>query len=126
MQPLIDAVLAADSRAFDSEAAACDLLWSLRWPNGGFRCPEADCGSEACTRSLAHMVCDEGHESTILIGTPLGSLRRPRIRAIFLAIRAMARSHRSVSARELARDVGMPHNTLWRHMMRLRMMMPRP
>jgi transposase-like protein len=122
MQALIDAVLAVSSHALDSEAAACDLLWSLRWPTGDYRCPE--CGTAECTRELAYVTCKQQHEHTILTGTPLGSLRRPRVRAIFLAIRAMARSHRSVSARELARDVGMPHNTLWRHMMRLRVMMP--
>ena len=64
-------------------------------------------------------------EYTIFADTPLGSLRRPRALALLMALKAMASSKRSISALELARLTGMPHTTLWRHMHRLRALLPR-
>ncbi len=122
MQQLIDAVLRLGSEHVATEEAACDALAALRFPNGivCHRC------RSTCTRELAHVTCAREHRFTILVGTPFGSKLRPRIRALFLAIRAFAVSPRSIPARELARDVGAPHATLWRHLHTLRALMPAP
>lgn len=122
MASLIDVLLSAGHPAMSSEEAACDLVVAARWGSGDIPCPK--CG-RTCIRSLARITCPNEHVFTIFVGTPLGSLRRPRAHAILRAASAMTKAHRSASARELARDLGVPHVTLWRHMMRLRKMMPR-
>jgi hypothetical protein len=121
MNELIDSILRLGSCDVASEEAACDALVALRFP-GGISCP---CGA-LCTRDLATVTCARRHTFTILVDTPFASKRRPRVRALFLAIRAFAVSPRSVSAREIARDVGAPHVTIWRHLLTLRALLPPP
>lgn len=121
MNELIESILRLGSPDVSSEAAACDALVALRFPRG-VACP---CGA-SCTRDLAIVTCARGHTFTILVDTPFASKRRPRIRALFLAIRAFAVSPRSVSAREIARDVGAPHATIWRHLLTLRALLKPP
>lgn len=121
MNDLIQSILRLGSGDVASEEAACDALVALRFPHG-VACP---CGAP-CTRDLAIVTCARHHVHTILVGTPFASKRRPRIRALFLAIRAFALAPRSVSAREIARDVGAPHATIWRHLLTLRALLMPP
>lgn len=102
-----------------TEAAACDAFVAVRWPTGIISCPH--CGNP-CERNLAHLRCTgvRRHKATIFFGTPLGTKLKPNVRATLLALRAMTTTPRSISARELAREVGMNHVTLWRHMHSLR------
>lgn len=122
MDELIQSILRLGAPALASEDAACAALVALRFPDG-LVCPR--CGS-GCTRDDAKVTCAQKHRFTILVGTPFASKLRPRVRALFLAIRAFALSPRSVSARELARDVDMPASTLWRHLQTLRSLLPPP
>jgi hypothetical protein len=121
MNALVESILRLGSRDVESEEAACDALVALRFP-GGVACP---CGA-SCTRHLASVTCGRGHSFTILVDTPFATKRRPRVRALFLAIRAFALSPRSVSAREIAREVGAPQATIWRHLLTLRALLPPP
>ena len=121
MNELIESILRLGSRDVASEEAACDAFVALRFPKG-VACP---CGAP-CTRDLAIVTCSRRHTFTILVDTPFASKRRPRVRALFLAIRAFAVSPRSVSAREIARDVNAPHATIWRHLLTLRALLPPP
>lgn len=121
MDELINAILRLGSAALATEEAACGALVEIRFPDG-ITCR---CGS-VCTRTGARVRCAHGHRFTILVDTPFGSKTAPRVRALFLAIRAFALSSRSISARELARDVGAPASTIWRHLLTLRALMPRP
>lgn len=108
------------SAALASEAAACEAVVALRFPRG-ISCA---CGG-ACTRELARVTCTRcARVFTVLVGTPLHTKRRPRIRALLLAIRAFALSTTSISARQLARDVDAPPNTIWRHLITLRALLP--
>jgi hypothetical protein len=124
MHNFIDGILRLGASSLASEDAACDALVRVRFPNG-IRCPR--CQSE-CTRLRAHVVCNNNqlHTFTILYGTPFHTKTRPRVQALLLAIQAFASSHRSISARELARRVDMPHVTLWRHLHTLRALMQVP
>jgi hypothetical protein len=119
---LLRAVLDLGNAALQSESAACDALARVRFPNG-VRCPKC---RAACDRVDARVTCRGGerHSFTLLIGTPLATKTRPRVRPLLLAIRAFAISARSISTRELARDVNMPHATLWRHLLTLRAILP--
>jgi hypothetical protein len=119
MQNLIDVILRFGSAELATEAAACDALVAVRFPNG-VCCP---CGA-MCRRVEAHVTCARNHRFTILVGTPLASKRKPRVRALFIALRLLATSPRSVPARELARDLGVPHVSLWRHLHTLRALLP--
>src|SRR5688572_32773430 len=104
MDELVQSILRLGSAALASEEAACDALVALRFPHG-LVCPR--CGSP-CFRSNANVRCARKHRFTILVDTPFASKLRPRVRALFLAIRAFALSPRSVSARGPARDVDLP------------------
>jgi hypothetical protein len=121
MNALIESILRLGSQEVASEEAACDALVALRFP-GGVACP---CGA-SCTRRLAVVTCARKHRFTILVDTPFATKRRPRVRALFLAIRAFALSPRSVSAREIAREVNAPHATIWRHLLTLRALLVLP
>jgi hypothetical protein len=121
MNALVESILRLGSRHVESEEAACAALVALRFPRG-IACP---CGA-SCTRHLAIVTCGRGHSFTILVDTPFATKRRPRVRALFLAIRAFALSPRSVSAREIAREVCAPHATIWRHLLTLRALLPPP
>jgi hypothetical protein len=122
MHNFIDSILRIGTTCLKSEDAACDALAKLRFPNG-IRCPR--CQSN-CTRLRAQVICDRSHSFTILVGTPFETKKRPRVQALLLAIQAFCTSHRSISARELARIVNAPHVTIWRHMQTLRALMPVP
>jgi hypothetical protein len=124
LETLIQRILRLGAAQVASEDSACDALTALRFPNG-IVCPR--CGAP-CDRTQARVVCRgrEQHVFTVLIGTPFAQKTRPRIRALLLAIRAFASAHRSVSARELARDTNSNHVTLWRHLLTLRALMPKP
>jgi AcrR family transcriptional regulator len=121
MNALVESILRLGSRDVESEEAACAALVALRFPRG-IACT---CGA-SCTRLLAIVTFTRGHSFTILIDTPFATKRRPRVRALFLAIRAFALSPRSVSAREIAREVGAPPATVWRHLLTLRALLPSP
>jgi hypothetical protein len=121
MNALVESILRLGSRDLESEEAACAALVALRFPRG-IAC---SCGA-SCTRRLAIVTCGRGHSFTILVDTPFATKRRPRVRALFLAIRAFALSPRSVSAREIAREVCAPHATIWRHLLTLRALLPPP
>src|SRR5438552_4047437 len=101
MEELIRVVLALGGAELADEAAACDFFVRARWPNG-LRCPHCDA---ACTRDGAHAICagTGRHAFTVFVNTALHWKRKPNVRAMILAVRAMALSHRSISARELAR-----------------------
>jgi hypothetical protein len=121
---LLQQILNLGGAALQSEAAACDALVALRFPDG-ITC--SVCGA-ACDREHAHVVCrgPSSHRFTILKGTPLETKRKPRIQALLIAIRAFATSNRSISARELAAATNAPLATLWRHLLTLRAMLPPP
>src|SRR5687767_6237288 len=121
MQDLIASILRLGSVDLATEEAACAALVRLRFPNGVAKL--CRCGAR-CTRTLAHVECADGHRFTILVDTPFATKRRPSIRALFLAIRAFTLSPRSVSALEIARDVGGSHSTIWRHLHTLRALLP--
>lgn len=121
MQELIASILHLGSSDLASEEAACAALVRLRFPEGIAKL--CRCGAR-CVRSLAQVECEEGHRFTILVDTPFGTKRRPSVRALFLAIRAFALSARSVSALEIAREVGAAHATTWRHLHTLRVLLP--
>jgi hypothetical protein len=121
MNALVESILRLGSRDVESEEAACAALVALRFPRG-IACA---CGA-SCSRDLAIVRCGRGHSFTILVDTPFATKRRPRVRALFLAIRAFALSPRSVSAREIAREVSAPHATIWRHLLTLRALLPPP
>ena len=121
MQDLIASILRLGSDDLATEEAACAALVRLRFPKGVAKL--CRCGAR-CRRTLAHVECADGHRFTILVDTPFATKRRPSIRALFLAIRAFALSPRSVSALEIARDVGAAHSTIWRHLHTLRALLP--
>jgi hypothetical protein len=121
MQDLIASILRLGSDELASEEAACAALVRLRFPRGVAKL--CRCGAR-CARRLALVECADGHRFTILVDTPFATKRRPSIRALFLAIRAFALSPRSVSALEIARDVGASHSTIWRHLHTLRALLP--
>ena len=121
MNELVASILSLGSEQMATEDAACAALVAVRFP-GGLACP---CGA-SCTRNLAVVTCARGHSFTIFVDTPFATKRRPRARALFLAIRAFALSARSISAREIAREVGAPHATIWRHLLTLRALLQPP
>jgi hypothetical protein len=121
MNDLVASILRLGSDDLATEEAACAALVRLRFPNGIAKL--CRCGA-TCVRSLAHVECSRGHRFTILVDTPLATKRRPSIRALFLAIRAFALSPRSISALEIARDVGAAHSTIWRLIHTLRALLP--
>jgi transposase-like protein len=120
LQALLDILLRAVPVELVDEEAAIELVVHARWPQG--RCCPA-CG-QACTRNGIWLACGCDDEVTIFIGTPLGSLRAPSVLGILLALRAMAIDHRGIGARPLARLLDIPHVTLWRHIHRLRRLLP--
>jgi hypothetical protein len=121
MDDLIASILRLGSEDLASEEAACAALVRLRFPKGVAKL--CRCGAK-CVRTLAHVECTDGHRFTILVDTPFATKRKPSIRALFLAIRAFALSPRSVSALEIARDVGAAHSTIWRLLHTLRALLP--
>jgi hypothetical protein len=123
LDALVNSVLELGSRDLESEEAAIATIVKLRWPSGVF-CRR--CGA-ACIQDGVHFKCRRrrcGPSFTVFVDTALGALRRPRVRAILLALRAMATSKRGISAMELARETGTPHVSLWRHMHLLRRLLP--
>jgi transposase-like protein len=116
---LSELVLPLNPAELATESAACDAFAAVRWPTGVILCPTC---SRPCERNLAQLRCTRRrpHHFTIFVGTPLGTKLKPNVRATLLAIRAMTTTARSISARELAREVGMNHVTLWRHMQSIR------
>jgi hypothetical protein len=121
MHDLVASILQLGSEDLASEEAACSALVRVRFPKGVAKL--CRCGAK-CVRTLAHVECAEGHRFTILVDTPFATKRKPSVRALFLAIRAFALSPRSVSALEIARDVGAAHSTIWRHLHTLRTLLP--
>src|ERR1051326_5433975 len=98
METLIDTILTLGHSALASEEAACDTLVAIRYPNG-IRCRL--CGAP-CTHTRAFVACtnhgDEPFEFTILEGTAFETKRKPRVLMIFLGLRALCVSPRSISA----------------------------
>jgi hypothetical protein len=125
MNDLIQAINRFGAPELASEEAACNAIVAARFPYG-ITCPR--CGS-SCIRTLAKVQCTrrkDPHHFTILVGTPFEKKRGICIRALFVAIRAFSKTHRSISARELANELHINHVTLWRHLHTLRAMMPMP
>jgi hypothetical protein len=110
MPSLIDILLPLGAPQLATEAAACDAFVALRWRGAPITCPSCQ---QLCDRSLAQLRCRgrRRHRFTVFVGTPLGTKLKPNVRATLLALRAMTTTARSVSARELAREVGMNHVT---------------
>lgn len=119
---IVDALMRAIPVALDTEESAIELVTHARWP-AGRTC--SHCG-DLCTRDGIHFHCAcQTPPRTIFVGTALASLRRPCVRGILLALRAMAMDHRGIGARPLAKLLGMKsHVTLWRHIHRLRELLP--
>lgn len=122
LEDLLASIATLGSPCLASESAACDALARLRFPSG-VACWR--CGAP-CTRVDARLTCTDNpkHRSTLLVATPFHTKTRPRIRALLLAIRALALSPAGVNVAALARDVAMPAPTLWRHVLTLRAMLP--
>jgi transposase-like protein len=117
---LLNVLLRAVPVELATEESSIALIMNTRWPQGR-HCPV--CG-HLCTRTGIWLACGCDDEVTIFVGTPLGSLIAPSVRGILLALRAMAIDHRGIGARPLARLLGVPHVTLWRHIHRLRTLLP--
>ena len=121
MNELIDVLLRPGHPVFDDEEAAIAWVVRIRW--GRLRCYY--CLHPEVTREHVLVRCTMCTERfSIFAGSPLGSLRRPCVRALFAWLHAAATGAGSVSARALARAAGVPHNTLWRHIHRLRALLP--
>lgn len=123
LQDLLRSLLRVAPSELVDDASAARAIVQIRWPQGP-AC--AKCRGAAALHANA-LVCENnrcGARSSIFVGTSLGSLRRPRPRALLLALRAMATDARGISARALARSVNVPHVTIWRHIHRLRALLP--
>ncbi|HEY4222588.1 MAG TPA: hypothetical protein VGO62_14635, partial [Myxococcota bacterium] len=113
------------------EAAAASAIAIARWGSANPRCPI--CGLEGAelvfpdNKEVSRFLCEsEDHDFNVFHGTALERKTRVSARAMLCALREMASSHRSISARELARIVGLNHVTLWRHLHVLRSLLPSP
>lgn len=123
LDTLVQSLLTLVPAQLVDDATATRAIVDVRWP-GGARCVE--CPSTVTLRGTV-LFCDDRRcraAFSIFVRTPLESLRRPRPRALLLALRAMATDKRGISARALARAVGAPHVTIWRHLHRLRELLP--
>jgi hypothetical protein len=120
LSPLVAALLASVPIDLATEDSAIALVIRHRWPQGP-RCLRCNAPADVICCCLRCRRC--GRIVTIFAGTPLGHLRRPRVRALLLAMRAIAVDKRGIAARALARVEDVPHVTLWRHIHILRDML---
>lgn len=120
---LVRSLLTIVPRQLVDDETATQAIIDVRWP-GGPRCLEC---SSTVIRRATQFLCEDSRCRTtfsIFVGTGLESLRRPRPRALLLALKAIATDKRGISARALARTVGVPPVTMWRHIHRLRDLLP--
>ena len=123
LDTLVQSLLSLAPAQLVDDASATRAIVDIRWPDGA-RCIE--CPSTASLRG-SFLFCDDRRcraAFSIFVCTPLEPLRCPRPRALLLALRAIATDKRGISARALARTVGAPHVTIWRHIHRLRELLP--
>lgn len=124
LDSLARAVLAPSAPMLVDEASAIAFVVQHRWPSGTIPCPRC---AAPCIRTGAKLRCSScRRRGTVFIGTPLASLREPRVLAILLGIRGIAADKRGIAARPLARTVDGAPTTIWRHLGRLRMILPCP
>jgi transposase-like protein len=110
---------------FPDEAACHRYLERLSWPHG-FRCPECGEAREPWRGSRQRLVCRGcGHQTTVTAGTLFQGTRTP-LRQWFAAAWLVATAEEGVSARQLARELGLgSYETAWTMLHRFRRAMVR-
>lgn len=120
---LLQSLSAAVPAALNDEPSAIALFVRARWPNEVL--PPCSRCRRAPTLRGAQLYCATCRRGpTVLVDTPLAHLRKPRICALLLALRAFAVDRRGLAARALASSLGVPRMTMWRHMHALRLLLP--
>jgi hypothetical protein len=110
---------------FPDEAACLRYLERLSWPHG-FLCPACGEAREPWRGSRHRLVCRAcGHQTTVTAGTLFQGTRTP-LRVWFAAAWLVATAERGVSARQLARELGLgSYETAWTMLHRFRRAMVR-
>jgi transposase-like protein len=113
-------------RAFFPDEAAClRYLEGLSWPHG-FLCPACGRAGAPWRGSRQRLVCRGcGHQTTVTAGTLFQGTRTP-LRQWFAAAWLVATAEQGVSARQLARELGLgSYETAWTMLHRFRRAMVR-
>jgi hypothetical protein len=110
---------------FPDEAACVRYLEALSWPHG-FECPGCGAAGPPWRGSRRRLVCRAcGHQTTVTAGTLFQGTRTP-LRQWFAACWHVATAEQGVSARRLARELGLgSYETAWTMLHRLRRAMVR-
>jgi hypothetical protein len=110
---------------FPDEAACVRYLEALSWPHG-FECPGCGVAGPPWRGSRRRLVCRAcGHQTTVTAGTLFQATRTP-LRQWFAACWYVATAEQGVSARRLARELGLgSYETAWTMLHRLRRAMVR-
>ncbi|HET6748872.1 MAG TPA: IS1595 family transposase [Actinomycetes bacterium] len=110
---------------FPDEAACVRYLEALSWPHG-FVCPGCGAAGPPWRGSRRRLVCRAcGHQTTVTAGTLFQGTRTP-LRQWFAACWHVATAEQGVSARRLARELGLgSYETAWTMLHRLRRAMVR-
>jgi transposase-like protein len=110
---------------FPDEAACLGYLERLSWPHG-FVCPACGAGRPPWRGSRQRLVCRAcGHQTTVTAGTLFQGTRTP-LRQWFAAAWHVATAEQGVSARQLARELGLgSYETAWTMLHRFRRAMVR-
>jgi Transposase zinc-ribbon domain len=110
---------------FPDEDACVRYLEALSWPHG-FRCPGCGAAAPPWRGSRRRLVCRAcGHQTSVTAGTLFQGTRTP-LRVWFAACWHVATAEEGVSARRLARQLGLgSYETAWTMLHRLRRAMVR-
>ncbi len=104
---------------FSDEKACLDYLRQVKWPDG-FRCTK--CGGQE-SWSVSSRRLDEckacGKQHSLIAGTVFQGTRKP-LRMWFRAITLFVTSKRSLSAKELSRQLELHYETAWTWLHKLR------
>lgn len=98
---------------YGSETQCEQTLYRLRWPNG-FVCPHCGNTTGCALHSRKIYQCHKCHHQTSLTAGTIFHGTKLALRQWFLAIFLLTQRKQSVSAMQLARDLGVKYDTAWR------------
>ena len=114
------------SRAFNTEKACADYLFSLRWPNG-YACPKCGSTKAGPIRSIPGMMeCENHHKISVTAGTGLHRSKQTLV-TWFHAAWLVATHKSGISAVQFQRQLGLSRlDTAWLmlHKMRAALVVP--